>query len=285
MILPDAVDSDSFALIFEDELSPADAAVMETFVVPRYLTWFGELVLDMFLAGSAARVVHLGCRTGYPDLKVYQLMDSVTLVGADPSFSALELARNKAAALGEASIKYEVVKQLPTPFKPDQYSHALCIHPKAGAEARSALFQEMHRLLYFGGQALVALPLRGSFLEVADLLLEYALKFDDKELASAVQAEFAARPNIESLSEELEQAGFDDIDIEIRPHELTFDSGRAFLEDPVTRLLIVPEVKSWLGRDDFEVPLAYVRDAMDKYWSETTPALSVNVGCASARKQ
>ena len=51
----------------------------------------------------------------------------------------------------------------------------------------------------------------------------------------------------------------------------------------MSRLLILPEVKAWIGVDDVAKPLAYVRDAIDKYWSEGKLELSVHIGCASAR--
>ena len=146
------------------------------------------------------------------------------------------------------------------------------------------VLSEMERLLCSGGQCIIALPLRGSFQEIADLFREYALKHDDSEFSKAVEAALLARPSIESLSEELEQVGLGDVDVEIRHTSLTFDSGRAFVEDPVSRLLILPEVKAWIGVEDVAKPLSYVRDAIDKYWSEGKLELSLNVGCASARK-
>ena len=66
-------------------LGPSDAAVLETFVVPRYLTLFGEAALDMFLSSGAAAVVHLGCRTGYPDELIADRLSSGSIVGLDPS--------------------------------------------------------------------------------------------------------------------------------------------------------------------------------------------------------
>jgi len=51
----------------------------------------------------------------------------------------------------------------------------------------------------------------------------------------------------------------------------------------VTRLQILPELRTWLGEHELKRPLEYVRDAIDKYWSEGKLELSVNVGCASAR--
>ncbi len=266
-----------------DKLTPADAAIFETFVVPRYLALYGELLLEMLLAGDAARILHLGCRTGYPDLKLYERVDQAEIIGVDESLPALELARNKAASRRDAAIDYRILEDGFDQFEPEQFTHTIMLHPIVTAEQRIELLGGMRRLLCPGGQALVAMPLRGSFQEVADLLREYALKFDDTDFAKAVEYALATRPSIESLSEEFEGAGFEDVDVEIRQTFLPFDSGRAFVEDPVTRLQILPELKTWLGDQDLKKPLDYVRDAIDKYWSEGKLELAVNVGCASAR--
>ena len=267
-----------------DKLSPADAAILETFVVPRYLSLFGELALQLLLVGESARIIHLGCRTGYPDLKIYEHSDGADIVGVDVSLPALELARNKAQVMGGAHIEYRPASEGSLELEEGLYTHALTLHPTVSGDERLGLLSDMERLLCSGGQAIIALPLRGSFQEIADLFREYALKHDDSEFSKAVEAGLLGRPSIESLSEELEQVGLSDVDVEIRQTSLTFDSGRAFVEDPVSRLLILPEVKAWLGVEDVAKPLAYVRDAIDKYWSEGKLELSLNVGCASARK-
>jgi SAM-dependent methyltransferase len=267
-----------------EKLSPADAAILETFVVPRYLSLFGELAQQMLVIGESARIVHLGCRTGYPDLKVYEHSDGADIVGVDASLPALELARNKAQVMGDVRIEYRPASDGSLENEEGLYTHALTLHPCMGADQRLALLSEMERLLCSGGQAVIALPLRGSFQEIADLFREYALKHDDSEFSKAVEAALLARPSIEALSEELEQVGLSDVDVEIRQTSLTFDSGRAFVEDPVSRLLVLPEVKAWIGVEDVAKPLSYVRDAIDKYWSEGKLELSLNVGCASARK-
>ncbi len=257
---------------------------METFVVPRYLSIFGDLALELMLLGDSAKVVHLGCRTGYPDLLISDRVAECSIVGFDASLPALELARNKMALRSGPTAEYLVSEGYPTELEDEGYSHVLSIHPIADAETRAMLFEEMARLLYSGGQALVAMPLKGSFLEIADLFREYALKNDDGDFGRATEESIANRPNLETLSEELENAGFSDVDVEVRKSVLTFDSGRAFAEDPVTRLLIVPELRASLTDQDLEKPLEYLRDAIDKYWSEGQFDLALNVGCASARK-
>jgi len=268
-----------------EKLSPADAAILETFVVPRYLSLFGELAQQMLLVGESARILHLGCRTGYPDLKIYEHSEGADIVGIDVSLPALELARNKAQVMGgDVRIEYRPAEEGGLAGEDGLYTHALALHPNVGTDQRLHLLSEMERLLCSGGQAVIALPLRGSFQEISDLFREYALKHDDSEFSKTIEAALLARPSIELLSEELERVGLADVDVEIRQTSLTFDSGRAFVEDPVTRLLILPEVRAWLGVEDVASPLSYVRDAIDKYWSEGKLELSLNVGCASARK-
>jgi len=257
---------------------------METFVVPRYLAFFGEAVLELLLAGEGARIAHLGCRTGYPDRQLYELASGASIVGVDPSAAALELARNKASSLGDVPIEYVEAASLPTSLGNAQYTHVVCLHPIGGPLVRMELYKEMHRLLVTNGQALVALPLRGSFQEIGDLFREYALKHDQGDFGKVVEEAMTARHTIETLSEEIELVGLDDIDVEIRDASLSFDSGRAFLEDPVTRLLILPDLAASLGQEDLEQPLSYVRDAIDKYWSEGKFEITLTVGCASARR-
>jgi SAM-dependent methyltransferase len=266
------------------ELGEADAAVVDTFVVPRYLNLYGELLLELVLAGEGARIVHLGCRTGYPDGQLVQRISRASLVGLDPSEAALELARSKAAELGEVDLSYLRATSWPTDLDGASYSHVVSLHPPAAAELRAGLLREAARLLCPGGQALIALPLRGSFQEVFDLFREYALKYDETELGNALEQAAAAQPTIETLSEELEAAGFDDVDVEHRTAALAFGSGRDFVEDPATRLLILPELGPAIDGQALAKPALYLRDAIDKYWSETQFELSLTVGCASARK-
>jgi SAM-dependent methyltransferase len=263
---------------------PADAAIFETFVVPRYLSLFGELVLETIAESEEAQVAHLFCRTGYPDRGVALKLSGAHVIGVDTSGAAIELARAKAATMPEMVSEYRVVEELPSSLPSSAFSHAMTLHPAGGAEERETLLHEMSRVLAPAGQALVAMPLRGSFQEVGDLLREYALKFDDHAVAAAVEKSTLARPTVEMLGAELEEVGFDYVDVSLRPATFAFRSGRDFFEDPIARLLVLPDLRSSLGLDDPDKALAYVRDAIDKYWSDGAFELTVNVGCATGRR-
>jgi SAM-dependent methyltransferase len=265
-------------------LGPAEAAVFETFVVPRYLTIFGELLLENLAESEGAQVAHLHCRTGYPDRGIAMRLPGSYIVGVDTSAAALELARAKAATMPDMSSEYRLVDSLPADLPEAAFSHGLVLHPLASGDDRRTLLQELRRLLAPHGQALLAMPLRGSYQEITDLLREYSLKHDDAEVGRAVELATQVRPTVEMLGGELEDLGFDFADVSLRPTTLRFQSGRDFFEDPVARLVILPELRLDLKLEDPEAAFAYVRLAIDKYWSDGPFELTVNVGCATGRK-
>jgi SAM-dependent methyltransferase len=265
-------------------LGPAEAAIFETFVVPRYLSLFGELALEMMAESEDAQVVHLYCRTGYPDRGIAMKLPGAHIVGVDPSKAAIELARAKAATMPGMVSEYRQLDELPTQLPPSAFSHGITLHPLANPEERGRVLGEFARLLAPHGQAIVAMPLRGSFQELADLLREHALKFDDSEVGRAVEQAVMVRPTVEMFGAEFEEAGFDFVDVSLRPTTLGFQSGRDFFEDPVARLLILPEAQLNLSLTDPDRAWDYVREAVDKYWSDGTFELTVNVGCATGRR-
>ncbi len=265
-------------------LGPAEAAILETFVVPRYLSLFGELALEMMAESEEAQVAHLYCRTGYPDRGIALKLPGAHVVGVDASKAALELARAKASTMPGMVSEYRVLDELPTSLPASAFSHALTLHPLANPDERGKVLAEFARVLAPHGQAIVAMPLRGSFQELADLLREYALKFDDHEVGRATEEASMVRPTVEMFGAELEEAGFDFVDVSLRPTTLGFQSGRDFFEDPVARLLILPEAQLNLNLIDPDKAFDYVREAIDKYWSDGTFELTVNVGCATGRR-
>lgn len=266
-------------------LGPADAAIFETHVVPRYLAAFGERLVNMIAAGPDARVCHIGCRTGYPDRLLLEKLPNAHVFGCDASEHAIRLARAKAQAAPDLVTDYRVIETLPLPFPTGAFSHGLTLHPLAAPAERRRILEELARIVAPRGQALVAMPLRGSFSEVADLLRECALKFELGGLTNAVEAAVQLRPTEEMLARELESVGFHHVEVEARPRSLRFASGRDFFDDPISRLLLVPEFLVNVALTDMGQPLSYVREAIDKYWSDGAFELSVNVGVASGRRK
>lgn len=264
-------------------LDEADVLAWEASVVTRYLSLFGEAALDMMLTAGGGDVAHLGCRTGYPDALIAERLGQGTLTGVDPSTAALELARTRASKIVSVKLEYRIGDTFPTALPAKSFTHTLSLHPSPRPAKRHALLIEMARLLVPHGQALVALPLRGSFQEIVDLLREHAVKTDSPAMERALEKAVIARPTVESFSEELEEAGFDHVEIELWPTVIDFQSGGDLFDDPIVRLLVIPELLALLPGQDLDARFEYVRAAIDQYWPEGGFELSVNIGCASAR--
>ena len=257
-----------------------EALIIDAFVVPSYLHHYWEAVQPLLLIGEAARVAHLSCLTGYPDEELLASMPQTEGIGIDESAAALAIARSK------VSSGFYYVQGLPerTGLDTALFSHVLLLNPIAGVERRKQIFFEASRLLYLGGQALLTLPLSSSFVEIFDLLGEYALKHDAAELTQRLELALMEQMTCESLSEELQEVGFNDIDVRTHEVELHYDSGREFLEDPALRLLIRPQLESWLDGYDLSEALNYVAHAMDRYFSEETVSIGLTIAAFSARR-
>lgn len=265
-----------------EEFGEDDAALFDAFVVPSYLSLFTAAARPLLLVGEAGRLVHLGCRTGYPDPLWLEAMPSTTGIGVDGAQSFLSLAGSR---LGAMNMRYVLGNPARSGLEAQTFSHALSFHPTRNAKGRIALFAEMARLLYPGGQALVALPFGDSFQEVLDLVGEYALKHDDSELESAFDSVSLHRGTSDQLIEELKSAGLSDIGIDVQEEQIPFESGRAFIEEPAVRLLILPLVAAWLGQVALpDAARDYLARAIDKYWSDTPFELRVQIAAVSARR-
>jgi SAM-dependent methyltransferase len=265
-------------------LGAADAAVFETFVVPQYLALFAERLLELVVPSEDARVCHLQCRTGYPDRELLAKLPNAHVYGCDTSEHAIDIARAKAKKIPGFVYDYRVIDAFTTPFPAGAFSHVMTLHPLAAPAERRRMLEEVARIVAPRGQALVAMPLRGSFIEIADLLRECALKNELTELTNAVEAAVQLRPTDELFKRELEAVGFEYVEVSSRPHTLRFGSGHELFEDPATRLMLLPEFRVNLHMPD-DRPFSYVRDAIDKYWSDGAFELTVNVGVVTGRRR
>lgn len=267
------------------QLTAAEAAIYESLVVTRYLQPFGEALVPMLISHAAAAVAQLDCRTGYPAELLMRQLPGCIVRGCDSSPCALDLARTKAQLAGLTRVEYVVADGWPAPLGAAAFTHALALHPLGEDGLYDPLFREMHRLLAAGGQALVALPLRGSFPEIYDMLREYALRHEQSAFGEAVDRAAAKRPNPETLAEQVERAGFYDVEVSVDLVGIRFENGRDFLEDPITRLVVGPDIVASLSaQSQFDAALAYATEAIAKYWSEISFDLTVNIGCVSAQK-
>jgi SAM-dependent methyltransferase len=259
-----------------------DVSKFHTQVAPRCRALFEERFLEPMTLEDEALVLHLGCRTGFHDEELAARAGASALVGVDASPEAIALA---AAGSGAAEGRFAYhASALPTQLPDASFSHAVSLYSLAlQGDDWGGLVHEAARLLKPGGQLLLALPLRGSYGELLDLLREYAFASGDDEVARVIAAAAAGRPNIEQATELLEDMGFDDVDIAMHRLKLEYAGGQEFLDDPVTRLLFEPHLGA-LAPQDPGAAVEHVRQALACYWSELPFELSLTLGYISARR-
>ncbi len=261
-----------------------DAEEFEASVVPDYLRLFAEPLVESIAPGTEARVCHLDCRTGYPGQGVLAKLPNAHLYGCDVSADAIQTARSNAARFTGCLSDYRVHEASTTPFPAGAFSHAFTLYAAASPPSRRRLLDELARLVAPRGQALVGMPLRESFVELSDLLCECGLKNELAALTRAVEAAALFRPTAALFANELEHAGFEYVDVQERRCTLRFNDSRAWFEAPAMRQLVIPELRQAIPLVN-HASLAYVREAIDKYWSREPFELTVHVGIVSGRRK
>ncbi len=119
------------------------------------------------------------------------------------------------------------------------------------------------------------------------MLREFSLKHDKPKFAEAIEIASQSRPTPETLADDLERLGFTDVSVDLQLLSVPFETGKDFANHPLFRLIVAPELAALLG-DPAEAivsaALDYAKTAIAKYWSEGQFDLTVNLGCAIARK-
>lgn len=267
--------------VYED----ADVEALANEVVPIYLSFFNALALERLILAPQAVVMTCGPLASSIVDGVCDRLPSAIIQAYEPSQAAIRAAMERTSSL-PATVDFEVLTALPIKKTDSTFTHALLVHPLAGAAVSLQLMHEAFRLLVPAGQLLYALPLRGSYPEIADMLREYSLKHDNPKFAEAVEIASQSRPTPETLTEELERLGFIDVAVDVELMSVPFDTGRDFASHALFQLIVAPGLGALLGEPGgvLASALDYAKFAVSKYWSEGSFDLTVNIGCATARK-
>jgi len=152
------------------------------------------------------------------------------------------------------------------------------------ADERQTL-AEVARVTAPRGLIAVTALLRGTFVELADLLVEAAEQEDLPGLRGAVLDGREEDPDIDALAARTREAGFD---IEQRGRielMLSYRDGAAVVQDPFVRATVLPMLLP--ERDAILLPppvLSRIARAVDTYFDGQPFNLSVHVGVVRARR-
>ncbi|MFO0555036.1 MAG: hypothetical protein U0271_42050 [Polyangiaceae bacterium] len=267
------------------DFGQGDVEALEAEVAPRYLAIFDDLVTDRVLVAPDARVLTCGPLASSLVAKVSERLADAHFTVYEPSRAGVEAAQSRTSTT-PFQAEYAMIRVLPFSVRDASQTHSLVVHPLSGAADRLHIMKESMRALVPGGQLVYALPLRGSYPEILDMLREFALKCDQPRVAEAVELAAQSRPTPETLVDDLERLGFVDVAVDVELLSVAYDNGPKFVPSPLFRLMIAPELTALLALPAATVQpaLEYARTALAKYWSDGQFDLTVNIGCAIARK-
>lgn len=249
--------------------------------VPRFAQRFGERLLLALDLPPRANVLDLVCRTGYPAVQVLDRVRDGRVIALDQDGRFLELARARAGTDLGRRIFFKQGSPTSLGFSDEIFTNVIGNLIDRATADRAAVFAESARVLRPGGQVAVSLPLRGSFLEVVDLLREIALRHDLGRLAERVEQYAAAMPTVESLRAELEAHGFERVSVDAWEFSLEYASSADLLGDPLVHAAALGEWRACAeAADRPDDVMGELRRCIDTYFEGRRFLLSVVGGCA-----
>jgi ubiquinone/menaquinone biosynthesis C-methylase UbiE len=271
-------------------INPHDAALEQALAydaafVPRFAQRFGERLLLALDLPPRANVLDLVCRTGYPAVQVLDRVRDGRVIALDQDGRFLELARARAGTDLGRRIFFKQGSPTSLGFSDEIFTNVIGNLIDRVTGDRAAVLAESARVLRPGGQLALTLPLRGSFLEVIDLLREIALRHDLGRLAERVEQYVQTMPTVESLRAEFEARGFERVSVDAWEFSLDYASSGDLLGDPLVQAAALPEWRSCAEATDHpDEVLAELRRCIDTYFEGRRFMLTVVGGCAVGQR-
>jgi len=259
--------------------SQQDAALVDAIVAPQYGARFAQGLLDALPTGERLQVLDVGCRTGQISFRLLQRLGPTSrVIAIDPDPGLIGLARQR--GYGETGrrlfFKEECVEKLS--FGEGVFDAVVAHLVYRDLEQRPAALREMHRVLAPGGRLLLTTPLRGSYVEVFDMLRERARAEGDDVLAARVRSLVERDPAPTPLVQALEAAGFIAVNLERIDFRLSFASADALFSDRLLGAIAFPEWQATVGPE----ALDDVRRRLATYFDQGALSLTVAAAQVSA---
>ncbi|MBL8680522.1 MAG: class I SAM-dependent methyltransferase [Myxococcales bacterium] len=273
--------------MFDDDEDPSlRAARYDGIVWPRYARVFGELAARVVDLPQGAAVLDVSCRTGVLTAEILRAMPDATVMALDSDHSFLDAARARSA--DDDGRRLFVAQQddlVHLAFSDGAFTNVVGSLVDRATNDRQALFSEALRVLRPGGQLVLSQPLRGSFMELLDMLREVATKYDMTALTERVEQYAQSLPSAEQWAREAEECGFLDATVDDDSLVLGYTSGSEVLADPALHVATLPECQ-WCAEaaPDPMAVLYQVQNAIDTYFRGRVFELTVHAGCLSARR-
>jgi ubiquinone/menaquinone biosynthesis C-methylase UbiE len=232
-------------------------------------------------------VLNVACGTGYPALDLLEKMEGGRIIAIDSSSALLDIARGKAGDMSGKRIFFRTEGgKEKLSFDDDVYDLTFSNLGLGdlSISSREAV-AEFARVTAPGGQVLVTLPLRGTWLEFLDIYREVLTKHDRHDTLEQLTEYMEAIPEPETAIGWLEEAGLEEVDLVVEEFSLLFKSSREFFFAPVIEFGPLREWKRIAGKgQEMQDIFWFIKEAIDAYFGDRAFSVTVVAGCLSGIK-
>ena len=263
------------------------AKLYDAEILPLWSERFGRMLLRGLSLPPKAMVLDVGAGTGYPALQIVRRMDDASrVVSIDPAGALLDVAREKAGALGGKRIFFRTESAEPRlSFGDEVFDRVVANLTLSELERPSLAVADFARVCVPGGSVHATLPLGGTWVEFLDLLREVLIQEDRPEALVRLDRYQQRLPSAARLRAWFERAGLVDVNVATDEFQLVFRSSREFFFAPVIEYGPLAEWKEIAGKgDEMQGVFRAVKEAIDAYFGGSSFAVTVRAGCVSGRK-
>jgi SAM-dependent methyltransferase len=264
------------------------AKIYDAEIWPIYAGRFAAMALRALPARPAARVAEVGCGTGLLTLDLARRLDAGgTLAAFDESATAVAQARARLDAdpRGKGRVTLEVAEPTALPLADGAVDVVVSNLAAAEADDPAAVAAELGRVLAPGGEAIITVPLRGSWGEFLDIYRDVLREQGRLESVAGLDRYISALPDGEVAARWLEAAGLERVEVEVERWEILFKSAREFFFAPLVELGPLSRWKQIAGRgDDMQDIFFFTKEALDAYFAGMALPMTVLGGTAKGRK-
>lgn len=261
---------DKMARVYDDE------------ILPIWSQRFGRMLLRGLEVPQKAMVLDVGCGTGYPSLELLKRMDDQSrIIAIDPVGALLDVARRKAGDLAGKRIFFRSEAPLAKlAFADEVYDLVISNLGLMLLDSPRRALQEFCRVCKVGGRVVVTLPVAGTYGEFYDIYREVLTKNDQHDVLDRLEQHIANTPEPETIASWFEQAGLEQVDVEIEEFSLLFKSSREFFFAPVIEFGPLSAWKEVAGKGQVMQEIFWhIKEAIDAYFGDRAFEITVKAGC------
>jgi len=249
---------------------PARPDVVAAFdELPLWSAMAGLFLLEHLPLVRVARVLDVGCGTGFPLLELAQrLGQPATVHGLDRWTPALERARFKAGVTGVANATVTRGDGAAMPFRDAQFDLVVSNLGINNFAEPDAVFRESRRVLRRGGRLALTTNVEGHMAELY-AVFEAVLKARGRpEALEALRQHVAHRGTAASIAERLRRAGFRFSRGVERDFPMRFADGTALLRHYFIRLGFLDGWRGVVGPEIEREVFAALEDGLNRQAAE-----------------